>query len=345
MEQEKAVSSPRISVCVPTYNGQAFLDECLAGLAAQTFGDFEVLVVDDCSSDATVALAHAWAARDERFSVHVNEKNLGLVGNWNRCIELARGEWVKFLFQDDLIEPRCLEAMLAIGEQSQGFVACSRSFVFEGHCDASLRDFYLGHQATLETLFAGSPFMPAEDYCRSKLDLLDANIIGEPTVTMIRKCLFDQFGVFDSMLVQICDSEMWTRLASNVGIAFVPDRLVAFRVHGASASGANRDRPFRGANLDGIVESIRFCEAPAFGAFRAAAQRAGRLEMLRARLDTQLNIAFYMLRDAERQRPKDPRIRREFESVMNELGSFTKARNRHLWFRFKRMLGLADAVP
>ncbi len=344
MEQGTAVSSPTISVCVPTYNGQAFLDECLAGLAAQTFGDFEVLIVDDCSSDRTVEMARAWAARDERFSVHVNASNLGLVGNWNRCIELARGEWIKFMFQDDLIEPRCLEAMLAAGEHSRGFVACSRTFVFEGFCEPSLRDFYLGHQTTLESLFAGAPFMPAEDYCRAKLDLLDANIVGEPTVTMIRKRLFDEYGLFDPMLVQICDSEMWTRLASNVGIAFVPDPLVAFRVHGASASGANRDRPFRGTILDGIVESTRFCEAPAFHAFRAVAQRAGRLETLRARLDTQLNIAFYMLRDAERERPKDRRIRREFESVMNELGSFTKVRNRHLWFRFKRMLGLATAV-
>lgn len=335
----------RISVCVPTYNGEAFLEECLAGLAAQTFEDFEVVVVDDCSSDTTVAIAQQWAARDGRFSVHVNPVNLGLVGNWNRCIALARGEWIKFMFQDDLIEPQCLEAMLAVGDQSGGFVACSRSFVFEEPCDPSLPDLYDRHRLAVEAIFTPTTTLSAEAYSRIKCDRMDINIIGEPTVTMIRKDLFDRYGLFDPMLVQICDSEMWTRLASNVGVTFIPEHLVAFRVHGASATGANRGRPFRGVIIDGIVETARFCTLPAFAAFRESARKAGRPKMLEAALATQLNIAFYMMRDAERKEPKDFSVRRELQVVMNQFGGFDKARNAHLWFRVKRMLGLASAVP
>jgi glycosyltransferase involved in cell wall biosynthesis len=336
--------SPQVSVCVPTYNGASYLDASLAGLAAQTFEDFEVLIVDDCSNDATIAIASRWARIDERFKVHVNESNLGLVGNWNRCIELARGDWVKFLFQDDLIEPDCLALMMAAGARCD-FVACSRSFLFEDHCAPSLRELYREHEAIVAGLFSTEPSLTAEAYCRAKLDHLDANIIGEPSVTLIRRKLFDDFGMFDPMMVQICDSEMWTRLASHVGVAFVPQRAITFRVHGASASGVNRERPFRGTILDGIVESAKFCDSPQFARFRDHAAKMGRLPLLRERLHTQLNIAFYMMRDAERARPKNLAIRRDFEAVMDHFGGFSRARNRHLWFRFRRMLGLAEAVP
>ena len=337
--------SPRISVCVPTYNGAETLEESLAGLAAQTFSDFEVLIVDDCSTDATVDIARRWAANDGRIKVHVNAQNRGLVGNWNRCIELASGTWIKFLFQDDLIEKDCLDLMLAAGEGSGGFVACSRAFLFDGYCEPSLRAFYLGHQAELESLFDANPSMSAYDYSVAKLDRLDANIIGEPSVTMIRRKLFDDFGLFDPMMVQICDSEMWTRLASQVGVTFIPERAITFRVHGGSASGVNRDRPFRGTILDGIVESAKFCDSPEFARFREHAGQAGRPRLLRERLHTQLNIAFYLLRDAERERPANRNIRREFEAVMDHFGGFARARNRHLWFRCRRLLGLAKAVP
>src|SRR3982751_3050681 len=91
---------PRVTVCVPMYNGERYLAECIESILAQTYTDFQLLLVDDCSTDATRSIAESYAAADSRVRLIVNHTNLGLVGNWNRCIELATGEWIKFVFQD-----------------------------------------------------------------------------------------------------------------------------------------------------------------------------------------------------------------------------------------------------
>src|SRR6476661_6387292 len=115
-----AFRSPRVSVCVPTYNGALFLGETLACIEAQTMPDYEVVIVDDLSTDDTLALADAYAARDPRVRVIRSAERAGSSArNANRCITHARGEWIKFLFQDDLMAPTCLERMLQAGRNSR----------------------------------------------------------------------------------------------------------------------------------------------------------------------------------------------------------------------------------
>ncbi|HLJ75313.1 MAG TPA: glycosyltransferase family 2 protein, partial [Thermoanaerobaculia bacterium] len=93
---------PGVSICLPTYNGSRYLRECLASALAQTHGDFELVVVDDRSTDETMDIIRDVAHADSRVRVFENDANLGLVGNWNRCIELSSAPWIKFVFQDDL---------------------------------------------------------------------------------------------------------------------------------------------------------------------------------------------------------------------------------------------------
>src|SRR5438093_1026213 len=101
-----------VSVCVPTYNGARFLSQCLDTALAQTWGDFELLIVDDRSTDDTYEIAAEYATRDGRIKLYQNDRNLGLAGNWNRCVQLSRGQWIKFLFQDDLLDVTCISRML-----------------------------------------------------------------------------------------------------------------------------------------------------------------------------------------------------------------------------------------
>ena len=123
--------TPIVSVCIPTYNGSQFLKECIESILAQTFSNFELLIIDDRSSDNTIDLAEEYATRDSRIKVTINTQNLGLVGNWNRCLEIARGEWIKFVFQDDLLAPECLEKMLAATALGKPIIYCDRNFIFE----------------------------------------------------------------------------------------------------------------------------------------------------------------------------------------------------------------------
>ena len=107
-------SSPSVSICIPTFNGAAYIRECVESALAQTFSNVEVIIADDASTDDTTAIATQLASVDSRVRVSCNTTNLGLVRNWNRAIGLATGAWVKLLFQDDLLDPQYLEELLAI---------------------------------------------------------------------------------------------------------------------------------------------------------------------------------------------------------------------------------------
>src|ERR1700730_17966377 len=145
---------PAVSICIPTYNGSTYLPACLDSALSQTYSDFELLIVDDCSSDDSVDIAKAYAKRDSRIQVFVNDHNLGLVGNWNRSVQLSRGEWVKFIFQDDLIRPECLGRMLSVATKFRSpIVSCARDFIFEPNTPEGNRQYYLNHHAQIQASF------------------------------------------------------------------------------------------------------------------------------------------------------------------------------------------------
>ncbi len=100
---------PRVSVLMTAYNREAFIADAIESVLVQTFTDFELIIVDDCSKDRTVEIARSYAARDLRIRVVVNERNLGDYPNRNRAAELATGEFIKYHDSDDLMYPHCLQ--------------------------------------------------------------------------------------------------------------------------------------------------------------------------------------------------------------------------------------------
>src|SRR5204863_120826 len=102
---------PRISVVVPIYNVEAYLEPCLESLAAQTHTDFEAVLVDDGSTDGSAAIAEAFAQRDPRFRL-VRQPNGGLSRARNTGIDHAKGEFLAFLDSDDMLPPNAYELLL-----------------------------------------------------------------------------------------------------------------------------------------------------------------------------------------------------------------------------------------
>jgi glycosyltransferase involved in cell wall biosynthesis len=245
---------PLITVCIPVFNGDRYLDACLRSVAAQTFRNFEVLVIDDCSSDRSLDLAHAFAAVHERVRVVRNPRNLGLVGNWNRCVQLAMGEWIKFVFQDDTIDPDCLERLSEVAWPARPLMACRRRFEFAPDTTTEMREFYAYHKALVDAHFARTDYLSPEECQAFAIARIGENLLGEPTCTMIHRSAFDRYGTFNPALIHRCDSEYWIRVAVNAGAALVPQELATFRVHGAAASAHNRrERAFRMLTLDRLI--------------------------------------------------------------------------------------------
>ena len=105
---------PAVSIGVPVYNGEAYLAEALDSLLAQTFTDFEIVVCDNASTDATAAICADYAARDGRIRVHRQPENLGAVPNFNKVFELSRAPLFKWHACDDLVDPSYLEKVMAV---------------------------------------------------------------------------------------------------------------------------------------------------------------------------------------------------------------------------------------
>ena len=113
-EQKK---SPEISIIVPVYKVEKYLNECIDSILAQTFTDFELILVDDGSPDNCPALCDAAAEKDSRVRV-IHQQNKGLSGARNAGIDVARGNWLGFVDSDDMIDPTFCEKMLHAAVQA-----------------------------------------------------------------------------------------------------------------------------------------------------------------------------------------------------------------------------------
>lgn len=113
---EGLIHRPHVSVVIPAYEAARFIAAALDSLLAQTFVDWEAIVVDDASSDDTSAVVAAHAARDSRIRLLRQEENAGPAAARNRAVEAARGDWIALLDADDLYLPERLERLIRLGE-------------------------------------------------------------------------------------------------------------------------------------------------------------------------------------------------------------------------------------
>ena len=108
-EIDTYVKKPRVSIGLPIYNGETYLELTLDALLAQTFTDFEIIISDNASTDDTGLICRTYAGRDQRIRYHRNEVNLGAADNYNIVFHLAEGEYFKWAAADDLLAPEFLE--------------------------------------------------------------------------------------------------------------------------------------------------------------------------------------------------------------------------------------------
>jgi glycosyltransferase involved in cell wall biosynthesis len=264
---------PQVSICIPAYNGARFIAQAIESAQAQTFSNLEIIVVDDGSKDQTVEIAEGYAASDSRVRVYRNAQNLGLPRNWDRCRDLASGEWVMFLFQDDLFRPDCVERMLQTAIEHNALMACCcRNFTFFPEVPEETRSNFLAYTArhNFEQYFPNQGFVSAREFCAQLAITPTINFIGEPTAVILHRSTLETFGRFHPVMVQLVDFEYWSRIAVQKGIAHVHQPLVTFRVHGQSATTKNAQAAVRKDRLDGIVLLHEYLHAPAYANLRSS---------------------------------------------------------------------------
>ncbi len=225
--RSKLTPTRPVSVCLPTYNGADYIEEALRSILNQTYQDFELLVVDDGSTDATLDIVQSFS--DPRIQVHRNPERLGIPANWNRCLELAGGEFVCLFHQDDVMLPDNLECKVQLlsANETVGFVHSGVETLVEESAPGSFADWI--EDATDDTVWDGS------EYFRTLL--LNGNRVCAPTVLARRHALIEQGG-FDRDLGFACDYAMWLRLCLTYRVGFLARPLIRYRWHGGNASHA-----------------------------------------------------------------------------------------------------------
>lgn len=162
-------ATPLVSVIMPAYNAEPFIEEAIASVIAQTVADWELIVIDDCSTDDTVQIVSAFVRQDPRIQLLTNASNMGVAKTRNRGLELCRGQYVALLDSDDYWKPRFLEKMLERAEQTGAdIIYCSYELVDE-QGKKVCNDFIVPLETTFEESIVRSVILPSASLITSDI--------------------------------------------------------------------------------------------------------------------------------------------------------------------------------
>ncbi len=211
---------PQVSVCIPTYNRAGLLGESIASVLAQTFRDFELIISDNASEDATESVVRSFG--DGRIKYTRNAKNFGHRENMNRCLMLSKGRYIAILPDDDMMVPDNLAAKVAVltANPEVGLVHSKYHIVDDA-----------GQVIRYNTNWGHGPDRISDVLERRQDTLLSMyNPINMPTVLLRRAC-YERLGGFTDRTGLAFDYEYWMRIAVYYEVAFVAKPLVKWRIH------------------------------------------------------------------------------------------------------------------
>lgn len=211
----------KVTVVLPTYNAEPYLREALESILAQTHDNFELIVVDDGSTDRTPSILGDYAERDDRIRIFSIEHG-GACAALNRGLEVAETEWVAIMHADDVMEPHRLERQLAfVDTHPTVAVASSLVYVINGE----------GERIGLSTTELSEPGT-AQQMVREN------EIIGfHHPAAMLRRSVALEVGGYRQAFWPCEDIDLWNRIAEQgKEILVQPEYLLHYRKHGEAAS-------------------------------------------------------------------------------------------------------------
>jgi glycosyltransferase involved in cell wall biosynthesis len=205
--------NPLVSVIIPVYNGARHLRDCLESVFAQTYRPFEVIVVDDGSTDESAAIAQSFPEL-----IYIHQENQGVAAARNNALEAARGEFFAFLDQDDIWKPEKLRLQVEY---------------LQSHPDLgytlTLQQYFLDEGETLPAWFRKELFATVHT----------GWVLG---TLVVRRTTFEEVGDFVTGYVAASDSDWFFRAkAKEIPMEVVPELLLLKRIHDANESGKAKE--------------------------------------------------------------------------------------------------------
>ena len=216
---------PAVTVFIPAYNAREFLRDAIESVLAQTFADFELLIIDDGSRDDTRLIAQAWAARDSRIRV-TSRENRGRPATRNEAFDLARGRYLAVLDADDLCTPQRLERQVAFMDAHPGVAVC-------GSHNVHLRD-----PADLQRAVPSSSILrkhPPHVQGVRAVQFFDC-AVRQSTAMFRMEAVRARGYRYNPTYPLAEDFELWSRILQSDVIANVPEVLCYYRRHGGQST-------------------------------------------------------------------------------------------------------------
>lgn len=231
---------PLVSICIPSFNHNEYVEASVRSALAQTYDRIEVLVSDDCSDDGSYD--RLLAVNDSRLQVERNPRRLGHAANRNRVVARARGALIKFLDDDDLLDPECVADMVDAFTKNPeiGMAFSRRRIAVEGSVDTE-RQAWLDRYSHLQRDLVG---LHQINDGRNLFELLlernfHMNLIGEPSTVMVSKTHLQRIGAFSLHVHQLMDLDLWSRLLPHCWAAFIDRECVVYRIGHESSTRRN----------------------------------------------------------------------------------------------------------
>ena len=240
--------TPRVSVIIPTYNRAAWVGEAVASVLGQTYRDFELLVVDDGSTDATL---EALAPFFPQIKLLRRRERRGVSAARNLGAQAARGEWLAFLDSDDLWLPEKLARQTAFLEASPDLLLCQTEEVWMRH---------------------GKRVNPPQTHVKEGGDIFLRSLercLVSPSAVMVKRRLLLEMGGFDETLPAGEDYDLWLRLCWRYPVGLLPEPLVIKR--GGHADQLSRQWGLDRYRIQALVKLVAEPDLPA--PYRQAARR------------------------------------------------------------------------
>ena len=229
---------PKVTVIIPSYNHGKFIGETINSVLTQSFQDFELLIIDDCSTDNSVEIISKF--NDPRIKLIVNEQNQGAAYGHNLMLDMAQGEYIALINSDDIWLPHKLKQQVLFLDKNQSYGAV---FTNVEVIDES------GNSFANKTHFYSSVFNQKN---RTQVEWLQhffyhGNCLCHPS-SLIRKRIYLEVGNYNPLLGLVPDFELWIKIVAKYNIYVLPEKLITFRIlnNENNASGSNLKNFVRG---------------------------------------------------------------------------------------------------
>jgi len=200
--------NPKISVLMPVYNCNPFIDESVKSILNQTFEDFEFIIIDDCSTDGTYE--YLTSLTDNRIHLYKKPKNTGIIDSLNIGLELANGVYIARMDGDDISLPDRFEKQLTFMDQNPDVIVCGGGY---------------------KAIGTDLQFIPKSSNDELVVELLSNSPMAHPTVFLRTKIIKDNNIKYNTKYEAAEDYKMWTTLSEYGKLANLTDIILQYRIH------------------------------------------------------------------------------------------------------------------